>query len=179
MPPSAQVARTELLSSVDPAAADGHELPDRRRTSNRARTGHRDLAPGVCAGGHSTLLQERAIRRGEVLTEQLHYALNSRVLLGQAMGVLAHAGNLDMDRAFPVLRGYARNDNTRLSQVAQHLVSGTCARRRSSPRYPPHADRSQTGVVGGWLTAWLTQRVTVLIHRHRDTRSVQARSSRG
>ena len=36
------------------------------------------------------LLQERTIRSAEILTEQLQSALNSRVTIEQAEGVLAH-----------------------------------------------------------------------------------------
>jgi transcriptional regulator with GAF, ATPase, and Fis domain len=70
------------------------------------------------------ILQERAIHRGEVLTEQLETALNSRIIIEQAKGVVAQAGNLDMDRAFQAVRGYARSHNTRLSEIAHRLVSG-------------------------------------------------------
>lgn len=70
------------------------------------------------------ILQERAIRRGEVLTEQLQYALHSRVVIEQAKGVLAQAGDLDMGQSFQVLRGYARSHNTRLSEIAHQLVAG-------------------------------------------------------
>ena len=70
------------------------------------------------------ILQERAIHRGEVLTEQLQYALHSRVVIEQAKGVLAQAGDLDMDQSFQVLRAYARSHNSRLSEVAHQLVSG-------------------------------------------------------
>lgn len=69
------------------------------------------------------ILQERAIRRGEVLTEQLQTALNSRVTIEQAKGVLAHAGNLDMDQTFDILRAYARHHSARLSDVAAQLAS--------------------------------------------------------
>jgi transcriptional regulator with GAF, ATPase, and Fis domain len=70
------------------------------------------------------ILQERAIRRSEVLTEQLQTALNSRVVIEQAKGVLAFAGNLEMEQAFHALRGYARNGGRRLADVARELVVG-------------------------------------------------------
>lgn len=70
------------------------------------------------------ILQERAISRGEVLTEQLQTALNNRVTIEQAKGLLAHAGNLDMDQAFQCLRHYGRSTSTRLSEVAHQLVTG-------------------------------------------------------
>ncbi|WP_330275442.1 GAF and ANTAR domain-containing protein [Lentzea sp. NBC_00516] len=70
------------------------------------------------------ILQERAIRRGEVVTEQLQTALNSRVVIEQAKGVLAFAGNLEMEKAFQALRDYARNRGRRLADVARELVLG-------------------------------------------------------
>lgn len=68
------------------------------------------------------ILQERAIRRGELLTEQLQHALNSRVVIEQAKGVLAHAGGLEMEAAFDRLRAYSRGNNERLSEVAGAVV---------------------------------------------------------
>jgi transcriptional regulator with GAF, ATPase, and Fis domain len=70
------------------------------------------------------LLQERAIRRGEVLAEQLETALNSRVIIEQAKGVLAERGRIGMDAAFRRLRGYARSTNSRLAQIARAVVDG-------------------------------------------------------
>ncbi|MFD9701204.1 ANTAR domain-containing protein [Lentzea sp. NPDC059081] len=70
------------------------------------------------------ILQERAIRRSEVVTEQLQTALNSRVVIEQAKGVLAFAGDLEMEQAFDALRGYARNSGRRLADVARELVVG-------------------------------------------------------
>jgi GAF domain-containing protein len=83
-----------------------------------------DLALGQALADVATIgiLSERAIRRSEVLTEQLQAALNSRVIIEQAKGVLAHHGNLRMDAAFDRLRRYARTHNARLSEVARQVV---------------------------------------------------------
>jgi len=50
------------------------------------------------------LLQERTIRRGEVLTEQLQGALNSRIVIEQAKGATAQAHNISVDQAFIRIR---------------------------------------------------------------------------
>lgn len=71
------------------------------------------------------LLQQRAIHRRDVLTEQLQTALNSRVLIEQAKGVLAERLHLDLDEAFTLLRNGARSNNRRLSELAQAIVEGT------------------------------------------------------
>ena len=69
------------------------------------------------------LLQERAIRRGEVLTEQLQTALNSRVIIEQAKGVIAQSVGCSVDEAFELLRTYCRRNHKRLSQTALDLVT--------------------------------------------------------
>ena len=71
------------------------------------------------------ILQERAIHRGEVLTEQLQTALNSRITIEQAKGVLFHAGGLSMDQTFDVLRTYCRDHSLRLSDIARQLATAT------------------------------------------------------
>lgn len=70
------------------------------------------------------ILQERALRRQEVLAEQLQGALNSRVIIEQAKGVLAQHFGVSMDVAFNRLRSYARNNNLRLAEVARQCVDG-------------------------------------------------------
>jgi GAF domain-containing protein len=71
------------------------------------------------------LLQQRAIHRRDTLTEQLQTALNSRVLIEQAKGVLAERLHLDMAEAFTLLRSGARGHNRRLSDLAQAIIDGT------------------------------------------------------
>jgi GAF domain-containing protein len=69
------------------------------------------------------LLQERTIRRSEVLTEQLQAALNSRIVIEQAKGVIAQAHGVSVDAAFASMRGYARRTRRRLSDVAYAVVT--------------------------------------------------------
>ncbi|MER7283394.1 GAF and ANTAR domain-containing protein [Dactylosporangium sp. NPDC000244] len=69
------------------------------------------------------LLQERTIRRGEVLTEQLQGALNSRIVIEQAKGAIAQSYHISVDAAFELIRAYARRTNRRLSEVARLVVT--------------------------------------------------------
>jgi ANTAR domain/GAF domain len=71
------------------------------------------------------LLQQRAIHRGDVLTEQLQTALNSRILIEQAKGVLSERLHLDVADAFTLLRNGARSHNRRLADLAQAIVDGS------------------------------------------------------
>jgi GAF domain-containing protein len=70
------------------------------------------------------ILQNRAIHEAQVLNEQLNHALNSRVVIEQAKGVLAEQAGLDMDHAFSRLRNHARNHNLGLADVARDVVDG-------------------------------------------------------
>jgi GAF domain-containing protein len=69
------------------------------------------------------LLQERAIRGSELLTEQLQAALNSRIVIEQAKGAIAQARGITVDEAFDVIRAYARNHNHRLIDLAHIIVT--------------------------------------------------------
>jgi transcriptional regulator with GAF, ATPase, and Fis domain len=71
------------------------------------------------------ILQARAIRHRETLAEQLQTALNSRVIIEQAKGVIAERRRLDMDESFTLLRGTARTNNRRLSDLARAVVDGS------------------------------------------------------
>ena len=81
------------------------------------------------------LLHERNVRRRETVAEQLQAALNSRVIIEQAKGKLAERLSIDMDRAFTMLRDYARASNQRLTDVARDFVTGATA------DFPPPARR--------------------------------------
>jgi GAF domain-containing protein len=70
------------------------------------------------------ILHERALRRQEVLAEQLQGALNSRVIIEQAKGMLAERGRIDLPQAFALLRSHARARQQRLSDLARDVVNG-------------------------------------------------------
>jgi transcriptional regulator with GAF, ATPase, and Fis domain len=71
------------------------------------------------------LLQQRAIQRRDIVTEQLQDALNSRVVIEQAKGLLAERLRVSVAEAFTLLRGAARRSNRRLSDLARAIVDGT------------------------------------------------------
>jgi transcriptional regulator with GAF, ATPase, and Fis domain len=68
------------------------------------------------------LLQERAIHQGEVLTEQLQTALDSRIAIEQAKGALAQLLGSTPDEAFEKMRTYCRRNGLRLVEVARAVV---------------------------------------------------------
>jgi len=86
-----------------------------------------DVAVGQAMADIATigLLQERAGREKNLLAEQLQGALNSRVMIEQAKGVLAERAQTTPDEAFVLMRAYARDQNRRLTDIAAGLLDGT------------------------------------------------------
>ena len=72
-----------------------------------------------------SIVQYRATAEARRLNEQLSAALSSRIIIEQAKGVIAERAGLSLAEAFARLRGYARNNNLRLTDVAQSAVEGT------------------------------------------------------
>lgn len=70
------------------------------------------------------LLNERQSRETHDTVGQLQRALQSRVVIEQAKGLLAERLHLNMDEAFARLRAYARTHSRRLSEVADELIDG-------------------------------------------------------
>ena len=68
------------------------------------------------------LIQDRAVRERNLLTAQLQAALNSRVIIEQAKGMIAEYLTMTADDAFTPLRNYARYHNRKLSEVASDVV---------------------------------------------------------
>ena len=71
------------------------------------------------------ILQERHLRSAQLLSEQLQHALDSRILIEQAKGVVAATSGTSVDDAFATMRSYARSHNLPLRQVAEAIVART------------------------------------------------------
>jgi transcriptional regulator with GAF, ATPase, and Fis domain len=86
------------------------------------------------------VLQHRAALEAQVLNEQLNHALNSRIVIEQAKGIIAEREGLNMEQAFSTLRSHARHHNLRLLDVAGDVIDGTLA--ASALDRPPPAKTS-------------------------------------
>ena len=71
------------------------------------------------------ILQERALNDALVVTSQLESALESRIVIEQAKGIVAERSHVGIDSAFELLRGYARTNNRLLRDTAREVIEGT------------------------------------------------------
>jgi GAF domain-containing protein len=83
------------------------------------------VAQALAAVATIGLLHHRAMHDSLLLSSQLQVALNSRVAIEQAKGLLAGRLNINTEEAFERIRRYARSHNLRLSDVATDLLAGT------------------------------------------------------
>lgn len=78
------------------------------------------LADMAAAG----ILQARAVVEAERRADQLQRALDSRVTIEQAKGILAERRRIPPGAAFERLRHHARNNNMKLREVCRQLMDG-------------------------------------------------------
>jgi GAF domain-containing protein len=83
------------------------------------------LAQALADVASITIAQDQLSRQAAAREGQLQYALNSRIAIEQAKGMIAERAGVDMDEAFARLRSYARNTNRGLTEVAGSVVAGT------------------------------------------------------
>ena len=114
-----------------------HALPLRLRThvlgalnlfrQEPGGLGHDDVTAAQALVDVATiaLLQHRAAREAHGVADQLRAALDSRIAIEQAKGVIAERAGIGMAEAFDRLRGYARTRQRLLADVARDVVDGT------------------------------------------------------
>ena len=113
----------------------------------RTETGSLDEADMITAQAFAdvatiAILQHRAVAEVQAVNDQLNHALNSRVVIEQAKGMVAERDGLDMEHSFRRLRAYARSHNLRLVDVAQSVIDGTITQHIARPQ-----GGSSTGVI--------------------------------
>ena len=98
---------------------------------NLFRTGHgdaddRDIIAARALADLTTIaiVQAHAVDGAHEVIEQLQTALDTRVAIEQAKGIVAEHSKLDVEAAFERIRGHARSSNVRLSELAEKIISG-------------------------------------------------------
>ncbi|MGD9959247.1 ANTAR domain-containing protein [Nocardioides sp.] len=121
-------------AAVEAGYSSTHALPLRLRDQvigamnlfcvDRTSLSDDDLMLGQALADVATigLLQERAVRQSELVAEQLQTALNTRVLIEQAKGVLLARAGVDVDEAFRLMRDYSRRNSIRLKETASRVI---------------------------------------------------------
>jgi GAF domain-containing protein len=84
-----------------------------------------DAAQALADVATIAILQHRAVIESQVVNEQLNNALNSRIVIEQAKGMVAERESLSIEEAFSTLRYHSRNHNLLLADVARDVISGT------------------------------------------------------
>jgi GAF domain-containing protein len=80
------------------------------------------VAQGLADVATIAILQHQSSLDATTLNTQLSNALNSRIIIEQAKGMVREATNCEMDEAFNRLRAHARNHNEGLTEVAGRVV---------------------------------------------------------
>lgn len=86
-----------------------------------------DVALGQAMADLATIavLQHRRVEEHSILIEQLQTALNSRIVIEQAKGMLAERSGLTPGQAFTAMRAHARHNRQPLHVVAAGIIDGT------------------------------------------------------
>ncbi|HEV7212690.1 MAG TPA: GAF and ANTAR domain-containing protein [Blastococcus sp.] len=102
---------------------------------------HLAVAQGLADIATIGLLHERAVRDQVMLSEQLQTALQSRILIEQAKGILSAQAGTNVAAAFALLRTHARRTGQPLTTLAGAVVAGQIeagALQRSAASFEGH-----------------------------------------
>ena len=83
------------------------------------------LAQALADVASIAIVQDQASRDAAIREGRLQSALNSRIAIEQAKGMIAERNGVDMNLAFSLLRGFARDTNRGLTELAESVIAGT------------------------------------------------------
>jgi len=81
------------------------------------------VAQALAHAAALALIQNRSNQDAHRMTAQLQGALNSRIAIEQAKGVISEVAGIAPDEAFNRLRAFSRNRNAKLTDVSVRLVN--------------------------------------------------------
>jgi transcriptional regulator with GAF, ATPase, and Fis domain len=90
-----------------------------------------------------SVIQQRAVTDLQRVNEQLSHALNSRIIIEQAKGVIFERAGIDVTEAFARLRNYARSHSLRLTDVAQAAIDNTLDPEAWAPTPQPTTNQTR------------------------------------
>ncbi|MEZ0096131.1 GAF domain-containing protein [Streptacidiphilus sp. EB129] len=70
------------------------------------------------------ILQQRTLQQSQLERVQLQTALNTRIIVEQAKGILAERWHTSIDEAFAILRDYARTHQAHITDLARQIIAG-------------------------------------------------------
>ncbi|MCM2424676.1 ANTAR domain-containing protein [Streptomyces sp. RKAG337] len=82
-----------------------------------------DLGQSLAEAAAITLRHRSALAEQQARIGQLHNALDSRIVIEQAKGILAERHHCSPDDAFALLRGHARSHQLRLAELAERIIN--------------------------------------------------------
>jgi hypothetical protein len=112
-----------------------------RRRAGRLTADELAIGESLVRAATTYLVLQRAFETSETLSAQLQKALNARLEIEQAKGILAERRGSTLAGAFEAMRSFARHDRRQLGEVA-HAVIEDCPSvasltfRREIPRKP-------------------------------------------
>ncbi len=95
-----------------------------RNDTGSLSDGDIDVAQALADLASIAILQAQAATEARRRDEQLQHALDSRIIIEQAKGMLAERAQIDMATAFDRIRAMSRNTNTKLTDLSTHIVAG-------------------------------------------------------
>jgi len=124
-------------STLEQGFASVYAIPLRLRETTigtlnllRTATGELQVQDRVAAQAFADvatigILHERSLRESLIVREQLQGALNSRIIIEQAKGVVAYTRGISTDDAFTLIRNYAKSHQASIADVSRQLVEMT------------------------------------------------------
>jgi GAF domain-containing protein len=107
--------RGEVIGALDLFGTDRAEMLEANTVAGQAFA---DVAA-------ISVTQHRALLKVQAVNGQLRHALQSRILIEQAKGIVAERAGATIEEAFARMRNYARNHNLKLVDVAGTIIDGT------------------------------------------------------